>query len=274
MMCAWDSLLEILPQRIRASVDSLGRYTLQELRLRQGAPPELVMHQGCSWLNMTCCKEDIAFCIQAASRYSPWTAQSMRNGYITAPGGHRIGVCGLTLYKDGQMTGLREISSVCIRIARDYPGIAQNAPMNGSVLILGAPGWGKTTLLRDMIRQRSEHEQVAVVDERGELFPEGFLIGKRTDILRGCRKYEGLVQVIRTMGPGCIALDEITAQQDCEGIIHAAGCGVSLLATAHAGSMEEFSSRAIYRPLIERKIFKWILLMHPDKSFTAERVGN
>ena len=74
------------------------------------------------------------------------------------------------------------------------------------------------------------------------------------------------------MGPGCIALDEITAREDCEGLIRAAGCGVTLLATAHAGSLEDFMTRPVYSQLWNRGIFNRILLMHPDKSFTVERM--
>lgn len=272
MMCAWNEFLEILPGRMRSPVDRLGRYSLQELRLRQGAPPELVMGTGSQWLEDDCRREDIAFLLQAASRYSPWAAESVKRGYLTAPGGHRIGLCGLALYKDGQMTGLREITSACIRVARDYPGIAAAAPKEGSILILGAPGWGKTTLLRDLIRQRSETMAVSVVDERGELFPHGFDTGKRTDILRGCRKGEGLELALRTMSPGCIALDEITAEADCDALIRGANCGVTLLATAHAGNQEEFLSRPVYKPLLEKKVFRWLLLLQPDRQFTVERM--
>lgn len=274
MMCAWDALLEIVPRRMRQSVDSLGRHTLQELRMRQGAPPELVMGGHSQWLDMNCSREDIVFCIQSASRYSPWAAESIGRGFLTAPGGHRLGLCGLALYRNGCVTGMRDITSICIRVARDYPGIASDAPMTGSVLILGAPGWGKTTLLRDLIRYRSQFTQVAVVDERGELFPDGFDTGARTDILRGCRKEQGMEQVLRTMGPGCIALDEITAAQDCDGLLRAAGCGVNILATAHASSLEEFQNRPLYKPLVERKIFQHILMMQSDKSYHEERTVN
>lgn len=274
MMCAWNSLLEIVPRQMRQSVDSLGKYTLQELRMRQGAPPELVMGKHSHWLNMKCSRDDIVFCIQSASRYSPWAAESIDQGFLTAPGGHRLGLCGLALYRNGSLTGMREITSICIRVARDYPGIASAVPMEGSVLILGAPGWGKTTLLRDLIRHRSRFTQVAVVDEREELFPDGFDTGIRTDILRGYRKERGMEQVLRTMGPGCIALDEITAAQDCDGLLRAAGCGVNILATAHASSMEEFLNRPLYKPLVERRIFHHILVMRPDKSYYEERTVN
>ena len=272
MMCAWDALLEIIPQQLRSSVDSLGRYTLQELRLRQGAPPELVLLGESIFLETICRREDIGFCIQAASRYSPWAAESIHRGFLTAPGGHRIGLCGLALYRNGSMTGMRDITSICIRVARDYPGIASNTPSDGSVLILGAPGWGKTTLLRDLIRQRSRHVPVAVVDERGELFPMGFDTGIRTDILRGCRKEHGIEQVVKTMGPGCIALDEITAAEDCTGMLRASGCGVTILATAHAATLQEFLNRPLYQPLADREIFQWVLVMHSDKHYHTERM--
>lgn len=273
MKCAWEALLEILPQQMRQDVDHLGRNGMQELRLRYGAPPELVLTEESLFLDRVCQEEDIAFCIQSASRYSPWTAETMKKGYLTAPGGHRIGLCGLSLCRGGQVTGVREITSLCIRVARDFPGIAAGVPQNGSVLILGAPGCGKTTLLRDLIRQRSRQAPVAVVDERGELFPGGFDQGPRTDVLRGCPKPKGIQQVLRTMGPGTIALDEITAEEDMIGLLRAAGCGVTLLATAHAVSCEAFFSNSIYTPLVKTSVFSWILVMKPDKSFTAERMA-
>ncbi len=272
MMCAWEELLGILPRRMQPEVDQTGRYTLQELRMRINSPPELVLSKGSRWLEEKCTREDIAFVLQCATGYSPWAAQTIRQGFLTAPGGHRIGLCGLALYRSGQMTGMREITSLCIRVARDLPGIAASLPREGSVLILGAPGWGKTTLLRDLIRQRSRTQTVAVVDERGELFPPGFDTGMRTDILRGCRKSQGITQVLRTMGPSCIALDEITAEEDSQCLLRAAGCGTELLATAHAGSLEDFMSRPVYRPLIREKVFRWLVLMDPGKGFRVERM--
>ena len=162
---------------------------------------------------------------------------------------------------------------MCIRVARDFPGMGREVRISDSVLILGAPGWGKTTLLRDLIRRRSEREPVGVVDERGELFPEGFSTGRRTDILRGCRKGEGLQQLLRTMGPGCIALDEITEEVDCRALIQAANCGVMLLATAHAGSREEFLSRPVYMPLAEKGVFESLVILHRDKTYRVERMA-
>ncbi len=274
MMCAWKELLGILPQRLRRDVDSLGKESLQELRLRMGAPPELVTGTGSRWLSGAVTREDLNFVVNTASRYSPWTAATVARGYLTAPGGHRIGLCGEAVCRNGSLEGIREISSLCIRIARDFPGIAEKAGnMRGSVLILGAPGWGKTTLLRDLIRQRGEKEQVSVVDERGELFPVGFSRGKRVDVLTGCPKGEGILTVLRTMGPSAIGVDEITEEEDCTALLQAANCGVHLLATAHALSLQDIRSRRIYAALLQNHVFDAFLVLHRDQSYSVERMA-
>lgn len=273
MMCAWIEFLAVLPPWMRHEVDMLGKSDLQELRMRVNAPPELVRRSGIHILQRIVEKEDIRFCVNAASNYSPWAAAGVSQGYITAPGGHRIGLCGEAVIKNGEVTGLRDITSLCVRIARDFPGIGISAAKHGgSLLVIGAPGWGKTTLLRDIARQISKEKTVAVVDERGELFPVGFSRGKRMDVLTGCPKPAGMDMVLRTMGPDYIALDEITAEEDCRAVIRAVGCGVRLLATAHASSMEDFQSRPIYAPLITYRIFETVIILHSDKSFHVERM--
>ena len=245
--------------------------------MRQGAQPELVMAGESTWLNEIVTSDDITFTVNFASRYSPWSTATIRRGYITAPGGHRIGLCGDAIMQNGDMTGIRNPNALCIRIARDFPGIASKAPKEGSVLIIGRPGSGKTTLLRDLIRNRSNtgDGSVGVVDERGELFPvvEGsnaFEPGLRTDILTGCGKAHGIELLLRTMGPRCIAVDEITAEADCNAILNAGWSGVSLLATAHAENVGELRSRPIYRPMVNSGIFNRVLILQPDKCWKEE----
>ena len=113
---------------------------------------------------------------------------------------------------------------------------------------------------------------MAVVDERGELFPEGFQQGKRMDVLTGVPKEYGIEMLLRTMGPDCIAVDEITAEVDCRMLIRASGCGISLLATAHAVSLSDFSQRSVYRPLLNNHVFDVYLVLRRDKSYTMERM--
>ena len=273
MKCAWKELLSIIPPSIAVEVDRIGKERAQEIRLRLGYVPEVVMHSESIWLKDVVRIEDLNFCINTASRYSPWASHSSSNGYITGPGGHRIGICGETVVKDGIMTGFRSVTSVCIRVARDFPGIAEDASnLNGSILIIGPPGSGKTTLLRDLIRQISKHEFVGVVDERGELFPEQYSYGERLDVLKGCEKRQGINVILRSMGPSCIAVDEITAGEDCNALLQAGWCGVRLLATAHSGSVKELLKRPLYRPLLENGLFDHIIVLRRDKTWREERL--
>lgn len=280
MRCAWQAYLNLLPIRMRQEVDRQGRDTLQELRLRLNSPPELITVNGSIWLGQAVTRDDLSFCVNAASRYSPWAARTAARGYITAPGGHRLGLCGEATVIDGTMTGITMPTSISLRVARDFPGIAESAArLEGSILILGKPGSGKTTLLRDLIRQRSEQGEgcIAVVDERGELFPHAqdqicFSPGKRTDVLTGCTKPQGIEAVLRNMSPSVIAVDEITAQEDCNALIHAGWCGVQLLATAHAGSRADLYVRPVYKPIIKSRLFETLLILQSDKSWRMERI--
>lgn len=273
MRCAWKELLDILPKWMITDVDALGRSSLQELRLRLDAPPELVSCDSVQRLGRQVSSEDLSYCVNAASRYSPWAAATIAQGFLTVSGGHRIGLCGEAVLKNKEITGIRKVTSLCIRVARDFPGIGSSAAgLRGSMLILGAPGRGKTTLLRDIARQISEKSTVAVVDERGEIFPSGFVRGDRMDVLTGVPKAGGVEMVLRTMGPEWIAVDEITAEEDCRSLLQAQGCGVRLLATAHAGSLDEFRVRPIYKALLDNHVFDYLLILHSDKSYGTERI--
>lgn len=280
MRCQWEAFISLVPLRLRESLDKLGKDHLQELRLRIGLPPELVLTRGSIWLDEIATKEDIYFCINAASKYSPWSASTVSQGYISAPGGHRLGVCGAVTLSNGQCTGISTATSLCIRVARDIPNVSKDlAERIGSVLLIGPPGSGKTTLLRDLIRQYSDAGPgcIAVVDERGELFPFAqqepcFPTGKRTDILTGCSKEKGITMLIRCMGPAAIAVDEITAEEDCNALLTAGWCGVKIFATAHAADKDDLYSRQVYRPLLETRLFTTLVTLQQDKSWTMERM--
>ena len=277
MKCAWEALLSILPQWMRQDTDKLGREKLQEIRLRSGQPPVLIMDGETVSLDRKTEDKDIAFSINAATGYSPWAAESVAKGYISCQGGHRIGLCGEAVIRNGTLSGMKNIRSLCIRVARDLPGCSNKIEeIQKSWLIIGPPGSGKTTLLRDLIRRVSSTKagSIAVVDERGELFPPGaFDEGPGTDILTGCGKAQGLDILVRTMGPGYIAMDEITAEEDCEALVRAGNCGVKLLATVHGTSLDDLKGRPIFRDLLKMNLFDGYVILHQDKSLRTERMG-
>lgn len=275
MKCAWKELLSILPFWLREEVDKYGSDKMQEIRMRKGQKAILVMKDKRVEVFHEVGYDDLLWVINMASRYSPWTVATVAQGFITALGGHRIGICGEAMIQDGKIKGIDKVTSLNIRVAKDYIGICGNLWLRErNLLILGPPGSGKTTLLRDLVRHRSKNETVSVLDERGEIFPPmaNFPMGCNTDVLTGCDKKRGIDILLRTMAPDCIAVDEITAEQDTEALMHAGGCGVSLLATAHAYSVRDLQTRTIYSSLIKSGLFRTAVILKRDQSWSIERI--
>ncbi len=280
MKCAWQAYINLLPHWMRPLVEEKGKDKLQELRIRIGQPPQMRFNENVENIFGTVTAQDIRFVINAASEYSPWTATTIGHGYLTAPGGHRIGVCGSATVINDVMTGISNPTSLCIRVARDFMNISDSLQkINGSLLIVGPPGSGKTTLLRDLIRTRANMGigSVAVVDEREEIFPlyKGqacFDSGEQTDVVSGCSKSIGIEAVLRSMNPRWIAVDEITSAEDCSNLLHAGWCGVEIMATAHASSLTDLRTRPIYRSLLDYGLFSYVVILRRDKSWILERI--
>lgn len=187
-----------------------------------------------------------------------------------------MGVCGEVVWENNAIHSLRNFSSISIRIAHEHKGIG-TIPSR-STLILGPPGCGKTTLLRDCVRLLSDADEcrVALLDERGEIAAcrdgvPGFDVGGHTDILTGCQKATGIIMLLRTMNPQWIAVDEITREEDIRAMVQASYCGVRLLATAHADSLQDLQRRPIYRELMEQKVFEDYLLFQREHKFISIR---
>ena len=276
MICQWQELLQILPVWLRGEVDKHKEKYVNEIRLRLHSPPEIICLNGTVVCHRNVSTEDLNYCLNIATKYSPWTSSSIREGFITASGGHRIGLCGECVYSDNHLKNINYLTSICIRVSKDFPGISDSLKnLKGSVLIIGKPGSGKTTLLRDLIRNISEKEYITVIDERRELFPLvaghfAYDRGLHTDILSGCKKSAGLEMAIRTMSPDAIAVDEITGLGDSAAVESAAWCGVRVLATAHAGCKAELYSRNVYQSLIKNNIFQTLIVLQKDKSWKQE----
>ena len=283
-MTAADSFVQavrILPARLRREALSLPeeeRARAEELRLRAGR--SMTVLTGGSELSLggpPVEEEELEQLVEIASGASIHAVlEQIRRGYLTVSGGHRVGLCGTAVLREGEIHALRTLSSASLRIARQVKGAAgpvldRLCPGGrlADTLVLAPPGLGKTTLLRDLLRAVSEGEgcsplRVALADERGEVAalyhgrPQ-LDIGARTDVMEGCPKAQGLMLLLRAMNPQVLAVDEITAPEDVSALITAAGCGVTLLATAHGEGRAGLERRPLYRPLLEEKLFRFLV---------------
>lgn len=319
-----EEVVRIFPQKLRELLFNARTqmYAAEELRLRANRPL-LMEAKGHEWRLRVDCGEwervdvsafvlsdssgdasyyqvssqDIRDALEYMSRYSLYAFdEELRQGFITIPGGHRVGIAGHAVAEKSLVRTLRNISFLNIRVAREVKGCAsrllpwlyQEGEI-GSTLVISPPRCGKTTLLRDLIRQVSDgwamekgkkaHGSVfssfipgvtvGVVDERSELgacyqgVPQHDL-GMRTDVLDACPKAEGIMMLIRSMAPRVVAVDEIGSREDMEALRYGINCGCRILATVHGNSLGDVLHKPLLRELAESGVFARYVLLAPQ----------
>lgn len=282
-----EEVLSIFPNLLREILAELqvDMESLQEIRIRAGRPVLAVCRNQEYVSRRIVQVRQVGEILAYLSNYSLYAyEEEVRQGFLTLPGGHRVGIAGRTILEKQRIKTMTEISSMNIRFAHEKKGCA-DAVMPClwekekllHTLIVSAPGGGKTTLLRDCIRQISDGSSghgaktVGVVDERSELAGSfrgipGNDMGMRTDILDGCPKAEGMMMLIRSMAPQVVAVDEIGSQDDLKALMSAMHCGCVLLATVHGSSMEELQNESALREMLERKMFERYVILDSGKE--------
>ena len=254
---------------------------LYEIRLRVGRPLFLTYDGGECFLRQKdtepylVTREDLKETLEYVSGYSLYAYEDeIRQGFLSVQGGHRVGVTGKVILDGNRIRGMKYISCINVRLAHEIQGCAQSVmpyiqtrEQIMHTLIVSPPRCGKTTLLRDIIRQMSNGwgnisgVTVGVVDERSELagcyqgIPQNDL-GMRTDILDGCPKALGMTMLLRSMNPDVIAVDELGGLQDLDAVLMLNNCGCAIVATVHGENIEEIFEKKCFELLFENKTFK------------------
>lgn len=298
-----ESILHIFPEHLREKFGVCLPYVsvLQEIRLRAELPVVFVIRgkeffmqkdgkMGADIKNAcTITGQEVSDILNHICNYSIYAFEDeIRQGFITVPGGHRIGLAGQAVLENGsKLRYLKHVHYMNIRIAHQVRGVAEGVLpylyQDGRVyntLILSPPGCGKTTMLRDMIRCISDGSSwgkgctVSVIDERSEIagsfqgIPQND-IGMRTDVMDACPKILGMMMVIRSMAPEVLAVDELGNNEEMELLRQAMASGCRILATLHAENPADMMKKEFMKTAVEKHFFQRYLVLEKQNGIPA-----
>ena len=291
-----EKVLDYLPFEIRKIITEIitnKKYLIEEIRLRASKPLSLKTGQEIVMTDYIVKQQDILQAFEKVCENSVYSyRRQICDGYITIRGGNRVGIVGSAVIDNGQIININYISSLNFRIARQKIGcsniiiediidIKNNSIYN--TLIVSPPGCGKTTLLRDVVRNISngiksigfKGKNIGVVDERGEIaamykgVPQND-IGIRTDVVDNMPKPEAMRMLVRSMAPDIIACDEIGSIEDIKAIDYVMCSGVKGIFTAHGKDLEEVNKNPELSRLLKKHTFERIVLLNPKKRGEAQ----
>jgi stage III sporulation protein AA len=282
----------------KISLDNLE--SIEEFRLKVGAP--LIVYKGTEAAFVTedgrlCSHRERAYVVtaddaikalQLMSNFSIYSIEDeLRNGFITLRGGHRVGIVGKVVTENGKVKTIKDISGLNIRVSRQVIGCSSRVIRHiirdcfgvYNTLIISPPQCGKTTLLRDIIRQVSNGvpsigyhgAKVGVVDERSEIagcfrgVPQND-VGIRTDVLDACPKAQGIMMLIRSMSPSVIATDELGKAEDLVAVEEAVRAGVNILTTVHGWDREDAKRKPVIGRLMDDGVFERLVVLSRRKG--------
>lgn len=275
---------QLLPHPWKDAVGLLSPFqseSLEEMRFRVGRP---VMLYGNHWVEeltgpqipRTVSRGECERILDILVEHSLYAhLDELRQGYVTLPGGHRMGIAGRAVLAQNEIQTITDISGLNIRIARDVVGAAQDmyhrlthlGLAHGSLLLAAPPRAGKTTIIRDYVRVLSNDGlRVVVVDERDEISGQapgdnGYDLGLHTDVLQRWPKAEGIHAAVRTLGPDVVVVDELGTQNDLEAVRFAQHAGVRVAATIHASHREDLLVNPWLKPLLDEGVFTAVIFL-------------
>ncbi len=289
-----NEILRIFPAPMKDKLkeENIEWESLTEIRVRVLRPIELVYPTYSKLVtHIIPTERDAGFMLSQLSEFSIYTLEDeLRQGYITIEGGHRVGIAGKVNTEHGFVKAIRHLTFFNIRIARQLKHVSQAyLPYlyNGryvNTLLIGPPQCGKTTFLRDLVRNISNGfrqfppSKVGVIDERSEIaackngVPQHD-VGVRTDVMDACPKAEGMMMMIRSMSPDILFVDEIGSEKDVHALMEALYAGVTVICSVHGFTMEEIKNRPSLKPLFDYKAFeRYITFSNKPKPGTITSI--
>ena len=303
-----DEIINSLSLNLREKIRNIKGENIEEIRLRINKPLIINGNQRDYFYNeknknldmnmdnaYVVTKEDIEQTFQIICKYSIHSfMDDIKKGFITLRGGHRVGIVGKAIVEEGKVENIKHISSLNIRISKEVKNcsdkvmnhIIKSPTTINNTIIISPPQCGKTTLLRDIVRNLSNGSdkfnfkgvKVALIDERNEI--AGYYlgipqmdVGIRTDIIETCPKDMGIIMVLRSMSPNVIVTDEIGTEKDIKALYTALNGGVGLIRTVQGDSIEDIRNRKELKNLLDEELFKKVILLSARKGpGTVEKI--
>ena len=261
-----DVLVACLPPHFCDAILRTGACPIEEIRLHSGRLLRITSRQknlGCGVIVSERELQEIFSRMCGGSLYA--FEETIKKGYIPLAGGIRVGVCGSAACEDGKIIGVHNITGLMIRIPHAVSvdtstlldAFFADYTVQG-MLIYAPPGVGKTTLLRAVAKEIASTRyarHTVIVDTRGELNVGLCEPSLCLDIMSGYPRDVGIEIAVRTLGAQVIICDEIGSISDARATLGAANCGVPLIASAHAASIEELLSRPAIKILHNAHVF-------------------